>query len=165
MIIDYEAKYDEQVKNLLVELQQYLVNLDKEHFNIITEEYKEAYFNKTIESVKNNSGKILLYEEDNEIMGLVVGIVNNEETLEYDFCAPKRGRITELIVSKKYRGKNIGKKLLHSMKKYLKSIGCKNIMIAVFGYNTNAIKFYEENGFHIRMLDMIKKKKKINETC
>ena len=155
MIIDYEAKYDEQVKNLLVELQQYLVNLDKEHFNIITEEYRKTYFNKTIESVKNNSGKILLYEEDNEIMGLVVGIVNNEETLEYDFCAPKRGRITELIVSKKYRGKNIGKELLNSMKTYLKSIGCKNIMIAVFGYNTNAIKFYEENGFHIRMLDMI----------
>lgn len=155
MIIDYESKYDEQVKNLLVELQQFLVNLDKEQFNIITEEYREEYFNKTIESVKNNSGKILLYEENNEIIGLVVGIVNNEETSEYDFCAPKRGRITELIVSNKYRGKNIGKELLHSMKTYLKSIGCKNIMIAVFGYNTNAIKFYEENGFHVRMLDMI----------
>ena len=28
-------------------------------------------------------------------------------------------------------------------------------MIAVFGYNESAIRFYKENGFHIRMLDMI----------
>lgn len=88
-------------------------------------------------------------------MGLVVGIVNNEPIENYNFCAPKRGRITELIVSKEYRGENIGKELLHSMNNHLKSIGCKNIMIAVFGYNANAIKFYEKNGFHTRMIDMI----------
>ena len=28
-------------------------------------------------------------------------------------------------------------------------------MIAVFGYNENAIKFYERNGYHMRMIDMI----------
>ena len=41
------------------------------------------------------------------------------------------------------------------MKDYLKSNGCEKIMIAVFGYNESAIRFYKENGFHIRMLDMI----------
>ena len=38
---------------------------------------------------------------------------------------------------------------------YLKSIGCEKIMIAVSGYNENAIKFYEKNGYHMRMIDMI----------
>ena len=41
------------------------------------------------------------------------------------------------------------------MKEHIKSKGCEKIMIAVFGYNESAIKFYKENGFHIRMLDMI----------
>ena len=41
------------------------------------------------------------------------------------------------------------------MKKHLKSNGCEKIMIAVFGYNENAIRFYKKNGFHIRMMDMI----------
>lgn len=57
MIIDYEPKYDEQVKELLVELQKYIVDIDKEHFNIITEEYREEYFKETIESVKKQCRK------------------------------------------------------------------------------------------------------------
>jgi len=31
----------------------------------------------------------------------------------------------------------------------------KKIMIAVFGYNENAIKFYEKNGCYMTMMDMI----------
>ena len=41
------------------------------------------------------------------------------------------------------------------MKNYLKSIGCEKILIAVFGYNEGGIKFYQDNGFHMRMIDMI----------
>ena len=43
------------------------------------------------------------------------------------------------------------------MEKYLISIGCKDVLLEVFGYNENAIKFYEKNGYHIRVLDMSKK--------
>ena len=99
--------------------------------------------------------KRLLYKENEKIVGLIVGLINNDETEQYDFKAPKRGRITELVVDKEYRGKQIGKQLLNEMKKYLKSIGCEKILIAVFGYNESAIKLYKENGFHIRMIDMI----------
>lgn len=90
-----------------------------------------------------------------KIVGLIIGIINNDATIRYDFKAPKRGRITELVVDKEYRGKGIGKELLLKMKEHIKSNGCEKIMIAVFGYNESAIKFYKENGFHIRMLDMI----------
>ena len=108
-----------------------------------------------MEEVKKCNGKILLFKETEKIVGLVVGIVNNDEVITFDFKVPKRGRITELVVAKEYRDKHIGKKLLDSMKDYLKSIGCEKIMIAVFGYNENAINFYEKNGYHMRMMDMI----------
>ena len=42
------------------------------------------------------------------------------------------------------------------MEDYLKSIGCKDILIGVFAYNDNAVKFYRKNGYHVRMIDMIK---------
>lgn len=155
MIIEYESKYDEEIKDLLVQLQQYLADMDKEGYNIVGDEYREKYFEKTIEDVKRYNGKILLYKDNEKIAGLIVGIVNNDETVRYDFRAPKRGRITELVVDKEYRGKGIGKTLLNEMKDYLKSIGCEKVLIAVFGYNESAIKFYKENGFHIRMMDMI----------
>ena len=108
-----------------------------------------------MEEVKKSNGKILLFKENEKIVGLVVGIVYNDKTIRFDFRVPKRGRITELIVTKEYRNNHIGKILLDSMKEYLKGIGCEKIMIAVFGYNEEAIKFYEKNGYHMRMMDMI----------
>ena len=155
MIIEYATKYNEEIKDLLVELQQYLSDIDKEGFNIVGDDYREKYFEKTMEEVKKSNGKILLFKEKEKIVGLVVGIVNNDEIIRMDFKVPKRGRITELVVAKEFRNKHIGKKLLDSMKNYLKSIGCEKIMIAVFGYNENAIRFYEKNGYHMRMMDMI----------
>ena len=155
MIIEYSPNYDEQIKDLLVELQQYISDIDKEEYNIVGNDFREKYFAKTMEEVKNSHGKILLFKENEKIVGLVVGIVNNEELIKFDFQVPKRGRITELVVAGECRGQNIGKMLLNSMKAYLKSIGCKKIMIEVFGYNENAIKFYEKNGYHTRMIDMI----------
>ena len=155
MIIEYSPDYDEEIKDLLVELQQYLSDIDKEEYNIVGNNYREKYFEKTMNEVKKCNGKIFLFRENEKIVGLVVGIVNNDEEIRFDFKAPKRGRISELIVAKEYRGKHIGEKLLDSMKDYLKSIGCKKIMIAVFGYNENAIKFYTKKGYHMRMMDMI----------
>ena len=155
MVLEYDLKYDEDIKDLLVQLQQHLADIDKEKFNIVGDGYREKYFEKTLEEVKKCNGKILLYKDNEKIVGLIVGLINNDETEQYDFKAPKRGRITELIVDKEYRGKQIGKQLLAEMNKYLKSIGCDKILIAVFGYNESAIKFYEKNGYHIRMIDMI----------
>lgn len=155
MIIEYDSKYDEEIKDLLVELQKHLSDIDKEGYNVVGENYREEYFKKTMNEIKENNGKILLYKENERIVGLVVGIVNNEEMTRFDFEVPKRGRITELVVTKEFRGKHIGKELLESMRKYLKKIGCEKILIAVFGYNEKAIKFYKENGFHMRMMDMI----------
>ena len=155
MIIEYESKYDESVKELLTELQQHIADLDKEGYNIVGEKYKEKCFEKIVKNIDENNGKILLYEENNKIVGLVIGIIYNEEIESFDFKAPKRGRITDLIITKEYRGKHIGKELLEKMQKYLKSIGCEKILIAVFGYNEDAIEFYKSNGYHMRMIDMI----------
>lgn len=157
MVIEYEAKYEEEIKDLLVELQEHIVQIDKEHYNVVGSNYKEEYFHKTIEEIEKYKGKMYLYKEKEEIVGLVVGLINNEEIDTFDFKAPKRGRISELVVLKKCRQKGYGKILLNAMEKYLKSVGCQDILIGVFAYNESAIKFYEKNGYHIRMTEMTKK--------
>ena len=157
MIIEYDEIYDEQVKNLLVELQEHIVDIDKEGYNILTNEYREEYFKKTLEEIKKYEGKIFLYKENNEVLGLVVGLINNEETKEYDFQAPKRGRVSELVVTKKIRSKGIGKQLLDKITEYFKENNCKDILIAVFAYNEDAIRFYEKNNYHTRMIEMTRK--------
>ncbi len=155
MIIEYSNEYENDVKELLVELQKHIVSLDKEGYNIITSEYKDEYFKKTLEEINKYEGKMYLYKEE-KVLGLIVGIINNDEESTYDFKAPKRGRITELVVSKDCRGKNMGSKLLNAMEEYLRKNGCQDILLGVFAYNTNAYRFYEKHGYHNRMIDMTK---------
>ena len=156
-IIDYSNQYDEDIKDLLVELQEYIVEIDKEKYNILTDEYREKYFNKTMNKVNKNEGKIYLAKEEDTIVGLIVGIINNEDEKTYDFSAPKRGRIIELIVSNKCRSKGIGKQLLKKMENYFKTNGCKGILIDVFAYNESAQRFYYKNGYFNRNIEMMKK--------
>ena len=157
MIIEYEEKYAEEVKDLFVELQEHIVNIDKEQYNIIAPQYREIYFAKTLDEVKKYEGKIFLYEKNNHIVGLIAGMINNDALDTYDFKAPKRGRISELIVSKNCRSEGIGKKLLKAMEEHLKAFGCQDILIGVFGYNERAIQFYEKMGYHTRMIEVTKK--------
>ncbi len=157
MIIEYDKKYDEDIKRLLEELQVYIASIDEEDYNIVTKEYKEKYFIETMEEVNKYQGKILLYQEDNIITGLIIGLINNEEENTYEFVAPKRGRISELIVSSSSRSKGTGSKLLIAMEEYLSSVGCEDILLGVFAYNETAKRFYEKHGYHNRMIDMTKK--------
>ena len=57
-IIEYSPKYAESVKDLLVELQAYIADADSEKRNILTENFREKYFEKTAQEVNGNGGKI-----------------------------------------------------------------------------------------------------------
>ena len=165
-IIEYNSKYEEEVKDLLLELQEYIVSIDREKYNIISKDYRRDILLKTLEEVRNKQGKILLASENEKIVGMVIGIVNNIEEKEYDFLAPKRGRVTELIVSKNCRTKGIGTNLLKEVEVYLQTIGCEDILIEVFGYNKCAMNFYNKNNYHIRLYEVTKKiKESSNYMC
>lgn len=43
------------------------------------------------------------------------------------------------------------------MEDYFKSLGCEYVLVDVFAYNENGIKFYNKNKYHNRMHTMIKK--------
>ncbi len=156
-IIDYDKKYDEDIKNLLLELQEHISSIDEDGYNIVGPNFKEKYFAKTMSDYNRYEGKIFLAEDNNEIIGVIIGLINNLDTDNYQFKAPKRGRVSELVVKKEYRGNHVGKALLNKMEEYFKSIGCKAVILSVFGYNTNAIKFYDKNDYHLRTMDVMKK--------
>ena len=80
------------------------------------------------------------------------------EEFDYlDYKCPRRGEITELIVTNKTRSKGIGQLLINKMEEYFKSVGCEYIVVDVFAYNEKGIKFYNKKGYHSRMETMIKK--------
>lgn len=157
-IIEYEEKYLNDVKNLLVELEEYILSIDVDELDQLHPEYKDKMALLDLEEVNENNGKCFLAIEDEKVIGLIMGVVRKYDEYDYlDYKCPKCGVITELVVSKNIRGKGIGKKLMQVMEKYFKSIGCEYISIEVFAYNKNAIRFYESEGYHTRCLFDIKK--------
>ena len=157
-IIEYEDKYLKDVKNLLVELEEYIVSIDKDNLDQVHPEYRDKMAILDLEEVKNNNGKCYLATQDDKVVGLIMGCIPKYDEYDYlDYKCPKRGEITELIVTSKIRSKGIGNMLISKMEEYFKSVGCEYILVDVFAYNNIGINFYNKCGYHSRMYINIKK--------
>lgn len=156
-IIEYEEKYLEDVRNLLVELEEYIVSIDKDDLDVVHPDYREKMAIRDLKEVTENNGKCYLALEENKVVGLIMGCIFPYDEYDYlDYKCPSRGEITELIVSNKVRSKGIGQVLMNSLEEYFKNCGCKYVIVDVFAYNDNGINFYSKEGYHSRMHTMIK---------
>ena len=59
-IIEYNEKYLEDVKDLLVELEEYILSIDKDNLDQLHPEYREKMAILYLEEVNNYSGKCYL---------------------------------------------------------------------------------------------------------
>lgn len=158
MIVEYEEKYIEDVKDLLVELEEYILTIDEDHLDQLHPDYREKMAEKNLKEIKEHDGKCFLAIEDGKAVGLIMGIMREYDPDDYlDYTCPKEGEITELIISKHIRGKGLGQQLMTKMETYFRDKGCDYIIIDVFAYNENAIRFYDKKGYHNRMHTVIKK--------
>ena len=157
-IIEYEEKYLEDVKDLLVELEEYILSIDEDSLDQLHPDYRDKMAILDLDEVKENNGKCYLAIEDDKVLGLIMGIIPTYGELDYlDYKCPKYGEITELIVTKKVRSSGIGKLLMKKMEEYFKKESCEYIHVDVFAYNELGIKFYKNDGYHSRMQIMLKK--------
>ena len=157
-IIEYEDKYLEDVRDLLVELEEYIVSIDKDNLDRVYYEYREKMAIIDLEEVNNYNGKCYLALENDKAIGLIMGCIPPYDEYDYlDYKCPKRGEITELIVTNKVRSKGVGQLLINKMEKYFKDIGCEYIVVDVFAYNEMGKNFYTKNNYHSRMEIRIKK--------
>ena len=157
-IVEYEEKYLEDIKKLLTELEEYIVSMDQDNLDQIHSDYYNKKAIIDLEEVNNNDGKCLLAIEENKVIGLIMGIIRKYDEFDYlDYKCPKEGEITELIVTKNTRSKGVGQLLIKNIEEYFKSVNCEYIIVDVFGYNDNALKFYSKQEFHPRMVTCIKK--------
>jgi hypothetical protein len=53
-IIEYEDKYIEDVKDLMVELEEYLSSIDKDELDRVHPDYREKMTSCSLENVKHN---------------------------------------------------------------------------------------------------------------
>ena len=157
-IIEYNEKYLEDVRDLLVELEEYIISIDKDNLDQLHPEYREKMAILDLEEVNKYNGKCYLAIEGDKAVGLIMGCIFPYDEYDYlDYKCPKRGEITELIVTKKIRSNGVGKTLISKMEEYFKNENCEYVMVDVFGYNDIGINFYNKYGYRTRMHNMIKK--------
>ena len=158
MIEEYKDEYLDEVKDLLVELEEYIVSIDKDGLDKVHPDYRDKMAIIDLDKVKKQNGKCYIYKENNEVLGLIMGIITEYDEYDYlDYKCPKRGEIIELIVTNKTRSKGIGHELISTMENYFKECGCEYVIVDVFAYNDIGNNFYNKNNYHSRMNTMIKK--------
>ena len=74
-IIEYEEKYIEDVKDLLTELEEYILSIDKDELDQLHPEYHDKMVLVDLDIIKNNNGKCYLAIEDNKAIGLIMGCI------------------------------------------------------------------------------------------
>ncbi len=66
------------------------------------------------------------------------------------------GRITELYVEPRRRGRSLGLALLEALEEHLRESRCDVVRIELFAANRAATRFYERVGYEIRDVDLLK---------
>ena len=111
--------------------------------NISNKKFKELYSLMIANSVnKSIAHDVFIYEEDNEITGVV--------TIKYE---GEVGKIGIIAVDTDQRGKGIGKKLMESSEFYLWSNQCLQVEVITQDSNRLACKFYESCGYQIKSVE------------
>ena len=115
-IIEYNDKYLEDVKDLLVELEEYILSIDKDNLDQLHPDYRDKMAILDLEEVKKLNGKCFLAVENDKAVGFIMGYIVEYDEYDYlDYKCPKTGEISELIVTKKTRSSGVGKLLLNKM--------------------------------------------------
>lgn len=70
-IEEMKENHFEEVKNLLVELQEFIIEIDNFNLNTISNDYREKYFEFMLKDCKDNKGKVFVAIENEKTIGIM----------------------------------------------------------------------------------------------
>lgn len=132
MIRKIELEDLEAVFELLDELYE-----NKIEYSIFVEKYKS--------SLKDNNFYGIVAVEDNKVVGVLIARIINRLAKRKNILF-----IDDLIVHREHRNTGIGKLLIQNVMDYGLSSDCESLELTSLISNTNAHRFYENNGFEKR---------------
>jgi len=125
------------IEKLMTELIETMDNTEGINIQLVLENYRNL--------LSDASSHFLVAE----IEGVIVGFINFTTRKTVLHRGPS-GLIDELVITKSYRGKGIGKRLLSAAIEKCKQLGCCEIEVSTEKLNTKAREFYKKSGFKER---------------
>lgn len=149
MITIRKAKKEdsEVLENLYTELEEDAVLYQPEHFVFS----RKGQRSKLLEQILESENQIMLVAED---AGNVIGFahVTFAHAKEISCLKPKSNiYLQDLVVTKKLRSRGTGTLLLNAAKEYGKEKKADFFRTQVFPQNKDGMRFYERNGFSLKM--------------
>lgn len=158
IIREYRKGERRKFSSLIMELQDYLVEIDFLKLARRLPQYEKSYIDRIFNKIKKYHGKIYFVEIDSEIVACVAGIIEKQSRNDLlESKSIKAGRVLELFVANKFRGKGMGRALMEKMEDYFRSQGCDSVFVNAFGPNIKARSFYESLRYQPRNVDFLKK--------
>lgn len=156
-IREYKTSDKKWLIELIEELHDYLIPLDPERRMRRQLEYGKNEIDSLVRDVAQKDGIIYVAEIDGRVVGFVAGTISSSKPDDLlGYLPAKRGRVQELFVDEKYRGRKVGKLLMDKIEDYFKQQDCDFIRAEVFEPNNHAYSFYTKLGYKDRDIDMIK---------
>ncbi|MDD5041597.1 MAG: GNAT family N-acetyltransferase [Candidatus Peribacteraceae bacterium] len=158
-IVPYSSEDRAELERLITELQGYIAEIDPEKQTRPKEEFNaKRYVALLLEKVKEGRGYVLLAADGEKRIGCIAGIVRAQPS-EQDFIEGypvKIGDILELVVEEKHRGKKVGELLVAELEQIFQKAGCQIIHVSCFAPNIPAHRFYLQQGYFDRNIDLWK---------
>ncbi|MFC1627344.1 GNAT family N-acetyltransferase [Patescibacteria group bacterium] len=106
-------------------------------------------------AINKNNPNILIATINNQIVGFIT--FEKSSTDYFDTKIKQYGEVIELFVSKEFRKRGIGKKLLTKVEKYFSEKGIEHIEIQCSTFNKDALDFYKNSNYVNRQTLLFKK--------
>lgn len=114
--------------------------------------FKDYYYDHFKKLFRKKTVLFLVAEEKGEIIGYCLGEIDKcKKTSKYN----KKGYMSEVYVTEKYRKEGVAKKLVKELFKWFRTKKVKWIRLDVYSKNKRAIRFWEEIGFEEDKKEMV----------
>lgn len=142
------------VRDCLIELQDFERRIDSRM--LPGADIADAYIADMFKRCAQGGGRVLIAEVDGEVAGYAT-ILPKVKSDQLEDGNLEYGLISDLIVSEKYRGLGLGKRLLQAAESYAQACKVKYLRIGVLSGNSFAHEFYESAGFSPLFAELEKK--------
>ena len=148
MVIKKATTLDfEEIHAIFQEVHDLHLDNTKETFKDIDPFTKEEF-----EAILEDKNSFLLVAEEIKIIGFINAFISEKEGRHTKF--KRTMHIDEIGVKKEEHNRGVGSKLIEEIKSIAKKHNCDNIILDVWSFNDNAIKFYKNKGFEEKKIKM-----------
>lgn len=157
-IREYKDSDYNRLLELSVEFSEFFDPLDpwrkeKQDFTVTA----KHFLDKDIEGKNKNNGKIIVAQLNSKIIGFTSFYLKKQDDEELLYRTPMTiGYVESLFISKEYRNKGVGEKLMKTAEEYFREKRCTHSKLEVFGPNDSAKHFYIKHGYVYSKMEMLK---------